>query len=219
MQTIRFLPSHRKISVGQPTTVLDAALSAGLFIAAQCGGAGTCGKCAVRVVGEAFESGQSLAVLGRQRYAAGWRLACDTEISRDISVEIPAQHPKTTLRPHPAARPATPPGVAAISEGLADPPSERCRVTLAPPTREDNTNDLTRLVSGIERATGEQHVSIPLPLLQQIPGLLREHDWDVTAHLAHRGHDMKRRRLVRIGPGGRRDGLFAVACDIGTTSL
>ncbi len=219
MQTIRFLPSHRKISVGQPTTVLDAALSAGLFIAAQCGGAGTCGKCAVRVVGEAFESGQSLAVLGRQRYAAGWRLACDTEIRRDISVEIPVQHPRTALRPHPAARPATPPGVAAISEGSADPPSERCRVTLAAPTREDNTNDLTRLVSGIERATGEQHVSIPLPLLQQIPGLLREHDWDVTAHLAHRGHDMKRRRLVRIGPGGRRDGLFAVACDIGTTSL
>jgi uncharacterized 2Fe-2S/4Fe-4S cluster protein (DUF4445 family) len=60
---------------------------------------------------------------------------------------------------------------------------------------------------------------VPLPLLQQLPGLLREHNWDVAAHMSHRGHDMEQRRLVRIGPGSRRDGLFAVACDIGTTSL
>ncbi|MBN2223440.1 MAG: DUF4445 domain-containing protein [Deltaproteobacteria bacterium] len=219
MQTVRFLPDHDKTTVGRPTTILDAALAAGIFIPAQCGGSGTCGKCAVRVMGEPPESGQSLAVLGRERYAAGWRLACSTDILEDMSVEIPAEHARSAACPHPPARPISAIGGAAASEGFSDPPCERCRVTPAVPTREDNTNDLTRLVAGIKRATGGEDVSVSLPLLQQIPGILRKHNWDVEACLAHRGHDMRRRRLVGICPGGRRNPRFAVACDIGTTSL
>ncbi len=216
MQTIRFLPNRHEISVSGQTTVLEAAFGAGVFIHAQCGGAGTCGGCAVRVLGQAPESAQSLAVLGRRRYAAGWRLACDTEVTGDMSVEVPNRHVAESARPRGAARPA---GAPDNTEGLTDPPTERHRVTLVAPTHEDNAGDLTRTVSGIKKAAGGRHVAVSLELLRQIPGLVRDYGWDVAAYLSHRGHDMERPHLAGIGRGGAHEPMLAVACDVGTTGL
>jgi len=219
VQTIRFLPSRHTVSVPDKTTVLDAALGAGIFIHAQCGGAGTCGRCAVRVVDRAPESAQSLAVLGRKRYAEGWRLACDTEVVGGLSVEIPAGNVTEPSRPHAALRPVHEAERPRAIKGPLDPPVSRHRITLSSPAHGDNVNDLTRIVSRITKETGERHVSVSLGLLWQIPGLLREYGWDVAAYLAHCGHDMGQAHLVRVGRGNTRGPVYAVAFDIGTTSL
>ena len=217
--TITFLPGLHEVGVPEHTTVLEAALAAGLFVPAQCGGSGTCGRCAVRIRGRAPESSQSSAVLGRERYEAGWRLACDTEVLENMQVEISGGRSDASARRHPASRPVSPPDEAPISEAPPDPPFERRRVTLACPTHDDNVNDLTRLVAGIRKATGNEHMSLSLRHLHELPGVLRGYDWDVTADLAHRGHDMNRTELVRLGRGRDAGELLAVACDIGTTSL
>jgi ferredoxin len=47
---ITFLPENRKIKVKPKTTILAAALSAGIDISGSCGGKANCGKCRVEVI-------------------------------------------------------------------------------------------------------------------------------------------------------------------------
>lgn len=67
--TVTFLPAHRKISVPEGMTLLEAEILAGLHPDAPCGGKGTCGKCRVRVDGQEM-------------------LACQTLVDRDMTVQI-----------------------------------------------------------------------------------------------------------------------------------
>jgi uncharacterized 2Fe-2S/4Fe-4S cluster protein (DUF4445 family) len=217
--TITFFPGLREIDVPERTTLLEAALAAGVFIPAQCGGSGSCGRCAVRLRGVAPESSQSLAVLGRERYDTGWRLACDVEASGTLQVEVPVGAADGSARQRPAVHPVARASEASVANPPSDPPFERYVLNLTHPTTDDNVNDLTRLVAGIKKAGGQRSVSVSQSLLAQLPGLLRANDWRVAAGLAHRGHDMGRAQLARLGPA-RDDGpLFTVACDIGTTGL
>ncbi|MFW6054923.1 MAG: 2Fe-2S iron-sulfur cluster-binding protein, partial [Thermodesulfobacteriota bacterium] len=47
MPRIRFLPHEREIEVEEGTSLIRAALEAGVHINASCGGTGVCGKCRV----------------------------------------------------------------------------------------------------------------------------------------------------------------------------
>ena len=82
--TIRFEPSGLEACVLQGTTILDAARQAGLSIHAPCGGKGTCGKCAVRII-----HGRPGAVRPTIRPAQlpkGMYLACVTEVAGPLTV-------------------------------------------------------------------------------------------------------------------------------------
>ena len=65
--TVNFIREGKRVSVPAETTILEAAIAAGLEPNAPCGGAGTCGKCLMRVNGEEL-------------------LACQTQISADTDV-------------------------------------------------------------------------------------------------------------------------------------
>jgi len=45
MPKVKFLPHGREVEVEKGTTVIRAALNAGVHINASCGGNGVCGKC------------------------------------------------------------------------------------------------------------------------------------------------------------------------------
>ena len=47
--TITFLPHNISIAVAPGSSIIQAALDAGVHINASCGGEGVCGKCRVRV--------------------------------------------------------------------------------------------------------------------------------------------------------------------------
>ena len=51
--TVTFLPHRRQVQVGHGHSVFEAGKSAGEFIPTDCGGKGTCGRCRVRVEGDA----------------------------------------------------------------------------------------------------------------------------------------------------------------------
>ena len=89
--SVDFQPVGRRASVPAGTTVLDAAHSVGVELAAACGGQGTCGRCRVRVVSGAVstptrEEDELLSVAER---TAGARLACRTVLGSDARIEIP----------------------------------------------------------------------------------------------------------------------------------
>ena len=78
MPTVTFLNEKQQISVPEGTTVLEAARRLGLELAAPCGGNGTCGKCRVKADGKEV-------------------LACRTQVTADLAVELPHQSGATVL--------------------------------------------------------------------------------------------------------------------------
>ena len=65
--------------------LLDTAQSMGVAIDAPCGGSGMCGKCRVRLLSGAVEAGQGRH-LTQEDFDAGWRLACESKVSGDVTV-------------------------------------------------------------------------------------------------------------------------------------
>lgn len=70
--SVTFKPDDRTISIHAGATVFEAAARAGIILNAICGGAGTCGKCAVQLAG----SGEKVR-------------ACQYRIDRDITIIVP----------------------------------------------------------------------------------------------------------------------------------
>ncbi|MEW6219393.1 MAG: 2Fe-2S iron-sulfur cluster-binding protein, partial [Thermodesulfobacteriota bacterium] len=73
--TIRFLPSGRSVRTAPGESLLEAALRAGVYINASCGGAGVCGKCRI-VVEEGTVAGGLSERLSDADRVAGVRQAC-----------------------------------------------------------------------------------------------------------------------------------------------
>jgi uncharacterized 2Fe-2S/4Fe-4S cluster protein (DUF4445 family) len=71
---------------------LFAALRAGgVYLPADCGGRGSCGKCAVRIIaGSLPAAAADRSFFSREELEAGWRLACSAVPDGDIVIEVPA---------------------------------------------------------------------------------------------------------------------------------
>jgi len=199
---VSFRPSGREVYVLPGTRLIEAAADAGLILDAPCGGQGLCGNC--RVVGSAGAAEPTEAErqwLSAEELAAGWRLACQTEIRGPTEVQIPhasAQGDHQILVE--TDRSAAPP--------VVDPPVWKRYVELAPPARGDDAPDMTRL----RGALGESQLTADLSLLAEMPGRLRESGFRATAVLAPG-------RLLDVEPGDTTSDAFAVAVDLGTTTL
>ena len=81
---VSFQPSGAKLSVPAGTFLTDAFVRAGFLLAAPCGGAGTCGRCRVKLTAGAPANAPSRH-LSADELAQGYRLACRTRIASDLS--------------------------------------------------------------------------------------------------------------------------------------
>lgn len=88
-----FAPSGRVAWCPTATTVLDAAREAGVYLEAACGGAGTCGKCKVRILdGDAGRwTAKETEHVNREEKERGYRLACKAAVREDLKVFIPTE--------------------------------------------------------------------------------------------------------------------------------
>ncbi len=195
-----FQPMGRTVHVLRGTRLLEAAAGAGLAFDTPCGGEGTCGKCRVVVrqgAGEPVDAERR--VFSARELTEGFRLACQTTVEGPMTVEVP---PTSLL--------ATQYQILARTEAEAvaavDPPLRKTFVELPAPDRSDDAADLARL----RRAIGP--VEPDLDLLRGLPGLLRPQAFRGTAVVADG-------RLIDFEPGDTRALSFAVAVDVGTTTL
>jgi uncharacterized 2Fe-2S/4Fe-4S cluster protein (DUF4445 family) len=83
---VTFVPSGRTVWVVPGTTVLLAARKAGIVIPAPCGGAGRCGKCAIRVVEGVAPESTALEARGIKLAPKGMRLACLLAVEAPLTV-------------------------------------------------------------------------------------------------------------------------------------
>lgn len=92
MARVHFVPADKTVEVENGVTILSAAKQAGVMVESPCNAMGTCGKCRVRLPGEAdraaVRQNESRHHLSDEEKAEGWVLACQTEVWGDITVEV-----------------------------------------------------------------------------------------------------------------------------------
>ncbi|BBL67730.1 ASKHA domain-containing protein [Methanoculleus chikugoensis] len=212
MPTVTFLPGYRKVTVPEGATLLDAARAAGLSMNVVCGGEGKCGKCQVYVKDGtvSFDREKYRRFFSEEEIARGVCLACRAYVVGDVQVEVPAgsliEEQKILVE------------IPGMQEIPLNPAVRKYEVRLEPPSLEDTTPDLGRLLEGIERQGGPppNRVYAPLGVLCSLPQVLRRSGWHVTATVAlvPGGY-----RLSSVDEGDTTGRLYGAAVDLGTTTI
>lgn len=196
---VDFEPVGRRISVEPETTLLNAAQRAGVLLTAICGGEGSCGRCIVRVMSGQVSPPTPIeqAELGREQIAAGWRLACQTNVASDVHVHIPPDSLATAQRTQIEGQ--------AVAVEL-QPAVRAFDVHVAPPTLDDLRSDATRIRSAISLAD----LAFDSRVLQRLSSDLRDQQFHLSAFV-------RRNEIVGVRPA--RTAPLGLAVDIGTTKL
>jgi uncharacterized 2Fe-2S/4Fe-4S cluster protein (DUF4445 family) len=191
---IVFQPTGRSVFALRGTTLLEAAARAGLILQTPCGGAGTCGKCRVRIV-----EGRTRAVCGDPTRAApiaenGDCRACVTRICGAMVVEIPESslfesRQKILTGDH-------------GRQAALDPSVAKRPFALKPAARGHAESDARRLCAALDCPAP------PPAVLRALPDFSR----------AGRGFALLRRG-VPFGLTAQDGPPFGVALDIGTTTV
>ena len=214
MVTVTFLPEDVSVQVPEGTLLLDAASKTGVAIEIPCGGQGRCGRCRLKVErGEVTH--RENPHLTQDQMEEGWVLACVARAAADLVVSVPPQEEREKVA---VATAASRSAVPIRSDWPLNPAVRRYYLEIPPPSLDDNAPDLERLRRVLEREHNVPQFSVRLPMLQQIPSILREADWKVTATLESRDATGER-YLIQLIPGRVREANLGAAVDVGTTTV
>ena len=204
-------PIGRRAQVDSALTLLDAAQSAGVELAAVCGGAGSCGKCRVQLIeGELSPpTSDELALFDDGELEAGFRLACQARPLTDVKIDIPPDSLSTQQRLQIEGQ---------ESEIDVDPSIAAFDVELSPPTLEDLRADTLRLTDALNDARGTRPV-FAQPVLSDLSTQLREADWSVRVALHCDSIAGGEACREVVGVIRRDQPVVGLAVDIGTTKM
>jgi len=221
---ISFLPHNIETTVPRGENLIRAAMEAGVHINASCGGEGVCGKCRVIIENGEVEGGIS-EKLSTEDLNSGYRQACLAAVKSDLVVRIPIE---SEVDAGVLNLQTTPRRTARIWEmnledlkdkGLFIPPVEKKYLQLPEPTLQDNLPDITRLVSFLKAKYDEHRLVVRLPVIRKIPDILRKNGFRVTATLARPVQSGRKTHIINVQPGDTTDRNYAIAVDIGTTTV
>ncbi len=216
--TVRFEPSGLKTEVPRGTVLLEAAHKAGIYLSSICGGDGYCGKCKVIIDEGQFQS-RPTTLLTPDEIRENVVLACQTRILSDITVTVPKSHTLQTsqiLMDTDARRFSELAGE--VREGVFefDPLVQKLCVEMSPPTVQDHTADHERLYVAIRRQVDAPIMQTGFRILQNLSKILIKADYKVAATIGRRGGTTE---VIEVEQGGRCNTNFAVAVDLGTTTV
>ncbi len=224
---VTFYPDNKTVEVAKDTTVLAAAISAGLYINSACGGEGVCGRCRV-IIKKGSVLSQSSGHLRQEEKSRGVQLACLSEVQGDLEVEIPVDsrlNLEGLTQEEISAR---------LKQDYSEPEEveplkldEQAPFRHAPLTRkyylelplpslDDKISDLERLERQIAKASGFSVTQTSLVNIKNLGELLRSAEWKVTVTLGKKGEVYE---IVLIEPNDTSTRNFGFVFDIGTTTL
>ncbi len=226
--TVTIAPDAIEITVPHGENLLRAVHAAGVHVNSSCGGQGTCGKCRVRILSGSPEGGRTEKI-SNEEYAKGYRLACLTHVETSLKVEIPPDsrlHRGVLDR----SRVKSPTGRLATARAVdlpgADQRSlvvEKKFITIDPPTIEDNASDLSRVCRALKKQHAIKDAEVDYPVLLKLSRAIRENNWQATVTILKDGTEAlpenRRSQIIRIQPGDTTGRHFAVAVDVGTTTI
>ena len=221
---ILFLPHNKEITVSGGENLIRTAIEAGVHINASCGGEGVCGKCRVIIEEGNVEEGitEKLSAADLEK---GYRLACQSTLREDVTVRVPVESEVDTraLDMQRTARRTVlikqPDFESLKEEGLFLPPVEKKYLELPEPSIQDNLPDTTRLVEFLKLKHDEHRLVVSLPVIRKLPDILREDSFKVTATLSRPVQKGRKSNIINIEPGDTTNRSYAIAVDIGTTTI
>ena len=179
-------------------TLFDAASWNGIAIDSTCGGHGTCKKCKIRIAGGGVPASPLDArAFSPDELRDGWRLACRAQAATDLEVEVP---PLVT-RPKAAT-------VGVGRQVILRPAAQKRYLELAEPSLSDQRTDTERVLDALD----DLELRVDLAVVRSIGAVLRAADYKVTAVIVD---DV----LIDVQPGDTTARLYAVAFDLGTTTV
>jgi len=225
MPSVTFLPHEKSITVSQGESLLRAAMEAGVHINASCGGDGVCAKCRILIEEGRVDGGLSDRISADDQ-AKGYRLACQTRVAdADVVIRVPVESSidasvlKRQATPRQAARIHQPEFESLKEQGLFVPPVEEVYLELPEPNATDNQPDASRLVNFLTLNHDEHRLVVRLSLIRKLPDVLREDNFRVTVTLARSVQPGRKTHVINVQPGDTTDRNYAVAMDIGTTTV
>src|SRR4051812_10963540 len=195
---LQFRPDGAEVRVPTGTPIFDAASWNGIAIDSTCGGHGTCKKCKVRVVeGDVPISPVDPRAFSPDELRAGWRLACRAPPHDDLVVEVPPlqTRPKAAL-------------VGVGRHVILRPAVQKRHLVLEEPSLEDQRSDVERVLAALD----DLEPNVGLDVLRTLGKTLREAQFDVTAVVCDE-------ELIAVEPGDTTGRRFAIAFDLGTTTV
>lgn len=222
--SITFLPSNRQVVVAAGTNLLKAARDAGLHVNASCGGAGVCGKCRVIVERGDVAGGRS-EKLSSADYAGGYRQACVSCVTGDLTVRIPQESGisggalATVVPERHRARMHVFEVESLKEEGIFAPPVEKFCLELTPPSTVDNRADVGRMLQGLADQYDLHRMVTGLSVLRKIRGVMRENGFLITVTVGRPVNELFKSQIINVQSGCWSSRNFALAIDIGTTTV
>ncbi len=219
--SVKFLPDDVIVKAGVGQTILEAALEAGVFIKAGCGGAGACGQCKVRVL-EGSVDRESNKRLTEDELESGFVLACRSKITQDITIEIIAARTERKTLPRDdvqSLQQTAKPMESPISPDL-NPMAMRVFMEPPAPNALDNMSDYDRIIRTLKTDHDVSPVTANLEFIRSLPVNARAEDWKITACLqVEDSPGGQSYRLRKVLAGHVDENPVALAVDIGTTTL
>lgn len=218
---VSFYPDNRIAEVADGESILTAAIAADVHITATCGGDGTCGKCRVIVDAGQIVTKQTPKI-SPEEAGKGYVLSCLTSVKSDMKVLVP---PETRLGIVPEDHEdvvsfgrimSAEEEAESLNAVELDPPAARVAVKMDPPTLDDNASDLNRLKKYLRKTGLEGAITIAPAALKELGAACRKDNWAVTATVrGEPGCNI----ISRVQPGDTADAGFALAIDVGTTTV
>lgn len=205
---LTFPQIDRIIPAKKDETIYQAARRNGVRIIGACGGAGTCGACAVLVVeghvshekGDELPTPEGMENKKRRK----WSRACLVHVKSDCVIEIAPRSLAPVVRAEASG--------SHIKEGdeIAPMPMlETQEIELEEATLDDCRADYERAIAKLDNTIQVSSNDISLETIAGLPSILRDNDWKVQARI-------RNNRLMGFGiPNSQKLGL---AVDLGTTN-
>ncbi len=212
--TVIFQPDQVEVELEKGSTLLDAAKAADVRLNASCNGKGVCGKCKLAVVsGEVKASSSPL--LSEQEKEKNYILACQAEVTGNVTVRIPEETLEKKLKVAGMGMAVTEKLNGLVTE--IRPMLAQVPLKMPPPSLEDSTSDVDRLGLALKRAgfdTG--NMTVGLEVIRGMAAAMRDGQWDVTASVIR---DDCLLEVRDVKAGGQTTQPLGVVVDIGTTSV
>lgn len=214
---VTIMPDNLQVEVEKGSTLLEAAQAAGISVKSSCGGQGTCGRCAVKILDGNVTGGEGN--MSKSKKEEGYILACTAIVDQGpVTVEIPEA---SRLHEHQVLLDDSEEGVIKESQlgedGLDDAPMvKKIQLTLAEPNMTENASDFSRLSTELKGNLDVEEITISYEALKTLPVKVREDNWKVTVTCLMKDDSAE---IIRVESGHVDTPPYGIALDIGTTTV
>jgi len=216
--TVLFEPSGLATEVQVGTVLLEAAHKAGIYLSSICGGDGYCGKCKI-IIDQGQSQSRPTTLLTPDEVRENVVLACQTKVLSDMTVTVPKSHAlqaSQILMDSDAHRFSELAGEVRAGVFEFDPLVCKLCVEMSAPTVHDHTADHERLYVAIREQIDAPIMQTGFRILQRLSKTLCEANYKVAVTTGRRGGTTE---VIEVEPGRRCKTNFAVAVDLGTTTV